>query len=308
MQMDETNEGIKRTSPAQWGVVALVIALTFGALLYRYLRHERLDHSAAMFLGIPAILAIVLALTPKAKSVTGGILKGITLGLLIIAPLLGEGYLCILIASPLFYIVGIVVGLIVDWMRKKRAATVSCVVLVLAPMCLEGVIPQLTWNREEVVEVVRLVNSPASAVEAALSQSPNLETALPHYLRIGFPRPLEAYGTGLTLGSTRTIHFAGAEGDPPGDLVMQVCERGPGLVRFKTVSDNSKLTQWIRWNSSEVRWLPVDATHTQVVWRIRFERELDPVWYFTPWERAAVRDAATYLIAANATPENVKKQ
>lgn len=306
--MVETNEELKRISPAQWGVIALVIALTSGALLYRYLRHEQLDHTAAMFLGIPAILAIVLALTPKAKSVTGGILKGITLGLLIIAPLLGEGYLCVLIATPLFYIVGIAIGLIVDWMRKKRAATVSCVVLVMAPMCLEGVIPQLNWNRKEVVEVVRVVDTPAAAVEAALSQSPNLGIALPHYLRIGFPRPLEAYGTGLALGSTRTIHFAGAEGDPPGDLVMHVSERGPGFVRFETVSDDSKLTQWIRWDSSEVRWLPVDATHTQVVWRIRFERELDPAWYFTPWERAAVRDAATYLIAANATPERVKKQ
>lgn len=306
--MVETNEELKRISPEQWGVIALVIALTSGALLYRYLRHEQLDHTAAMFLGIPAILAIVLALTPKAKSVTGGILKGITLGLLIIAPLLGEGYLCVLIATPLFYIVGIAIGLIVDWMRKKRAATVSCVVLVMAPMCLEGVIPQLNWNRKEVVEVVRVVDTPAAAVEAALSQSPNLGIALPHYLRIGFPRPLEAYGTGLALGSTRTIHFAGAEGDPPGDLVMHVSARGPGFVRFETVSDNSKLTQWIRWDSSEVRWLPVDATHTQVVWRIRFERELDPAWYFTPWERAAVRDAATYLIAANATPERVKKQ
>ena len=230
-----------------------------------------------MFLGIPAILAIVLALTPKAKSVTGGILKGMTLGLLIMAPMLGEGYLCILIASPLFYVVGIVIGLIVDWMRKKRAATVSCVVLVLVPMCLEGVIPQLTWNREEVVEVIAVVDSPASAVEAALSQSPNLKTPLPPYLRIGFPRPLEAYGTGLTLGSTRTIHFAGAEGDPPGDLLMRVGERGQGFVRFETVSDNSKLTQWIRWDSSEIRWFSVDATHTQVVWRIRFERQLDPV-------------------------------
>jgi hypothetical protein len=169
-------------------------------------------------------------------------------------------------------------------------------------MCLEGVIPKLTWNRAQVVEVTRVVRAPASEVEAALSQSPHLETALPSYLRIGFPRPLEAYGAGLTLGSTRTIHFAGAEGDPPGDLVMRVGERAPDFVRFDTVSDNSKLTQWIRWNSSEVRWSAIDAMHTRVVWRIRFERQLDPAWYFIPWERAAVREAAGFLIAANATP------
>ena len=63
---------------------------------------------------------------------------------------------------------------------------------------------------------------------------------------------------------------------------MRVCERGQGFVRFETVSHKSKLTQWIRWDSSEIRWFSVDATHTQVVWRIRFERQLDPVDALAP--------------------------
>ncbi len=298
--MTETDEGTNRVSTAQWSVILLVIAFTLGALLYRYLRHEQLGHSAAMFLGIPAILAIVLALTPKAKTVTGGILKGITLALLIIAPLLGEGYLCILIASPLFYIVGIIIGLIVDWTQRRRGATLSCIALVMFPMCLEGVTPELTWNREQVVEVTRVVPAPSSAIEDSLSRSPDLQIPLPRYLRVGFPRPLAVSGSGLAVGSTRKIHFAGAEGDPPGDLVMRVGVHEPGFARFDAVSDSSKLTQWIRWDCSEVRWSAIDASHTQVTWRIRFERQLDPAWYFIPWERAAVREAAEYLIAANA--------
>ena len=87
---------------------------------------------------------------------------------------------------------------------------------------------------------------------------------------------------------------------------MRVVERHPGFVRFETTSDASKLTQWIRWNSSQVTWLSVDATHTRVTWQINFERQLDPAWYFTPWERFAVSDAARYLIAANATPRREK--
>jgi hypothetical protein len=85
-------------SAAQRGVIVPVVALTAGAVMYRLLKHERLGNRSAMFLGISAVLAILLALTPKAKSVTGAILKGIALFLLIIAPLLGEGYLCILMA------------------------------------------------------------------------------------------------------------------------------------------------------------------------------------------------------------------
>jgi hypothetical protein len=264
--------------------------------------HERLGHSAAMFLGIPAVLAILLALAPKAKTVTGGILKGITLALLVVAPLLGEGYLCILFASPLFYIVGIVVGLAMDSQRRKRDATLSCVVLFLLPMCFEGVVPQLTFNRAQSVEVRSVVAAPANEIEHALTLGPNVSTPLPMALRIGFPRPLGAWGEGLAVGDTRTIHFSGAEGDPPGDLVMRVTERHPGYARFETVSDQSKLTQWVQWTSSVVEWTALDQGHTTVTWRIDFMRQLDPAWYFTPWERAAVTEAAAYLIDANATP------
>jgi hypothetical protein len=300
--MGDTVESSSRITPAQWGVIALIVAFSCGAFLYKLLLHERLGQTAAMFLGIPAVLAILLALTPKAKTVTGGILKGVTLALLIIGPLLGEGFLCILMASPLFYLVGCGVGVVIDARRRDRGATASCIALVLLPLCLEGIVPQLTWNRAQSVEVAKIVDASANDVEAALALGPDVHARLPAFLRIGFPRPLAAYGHGLEVGATRTIHFAGAEGDPPGDLVMRVSERGSGYVRFDTVSDASKLTQWLRWDSSEVTWQTVDARHTRVAWRVNYERQLDPAWYFTPWERLAVHEAAKFLIEADAAP------
>jgi hypothetical protein len=305
--MFEETEPKRTIKPAQWWVIALVVACTCAALFYRIFINRGLGHSSAMFLGVPAVLAILLALTPKARTVTGGIVKGVTLALLIVAPLLGEGYLCILFASPLFYLVGILVGIGVDTFRRNRGTTLTCIAVALLPLCMEGVAPQLTWNRAQSVAVTRVIPAPVAAVEASLSQSPRVGTALPRFLRIGFPRPLEARGHGLSLGATRTIHFAGAEGDPPGDLVMRIAERRSGYARFETVSDDSKLTQWVRWDDSEVEWAPVDGGHTRVTWCIHFERQLDPAWYFVPWERAAVRATATFLIAANATPEGLAK-
>jgi hypothetical protein len=144
-------------------------------------------------------------------------------------------------------------------------------------------------------------------VARALSSSPRVHTTLPRLLQIGFPRPLAAYGNGLNQDALRTIHFAGAEGDPPGDLVMKVAETRPGYVRFVTVSDTSKLTQWLLWRSSEVSWKVIDRTHTEISWRVDFDRQLDPAWYFTPWERMAVKSAAEFLIEANAIPETVER-
>jgi hypothetical protein len=300
----EEERGISRD---QWWLISLVLALTAGSLMYRMLVRADLTHSAAMFLGVPAVLAILLGLTAKAKTLTGGIVKGITLFLLIVAPLLGEGYLCILIASPIFYLVGIIVGLLADATRNRRKTTLSCVAIVFLPMFLEGIVPQLTLSREQIVESTAVVDAPAMAVEAALAQSPNLQTPLPAWLNIGFPRPLAAYGSSLAVGAMRTIHFAGAEGDPPGDLVSRVAESRANYVRMETVSDSTKLTQWVRWRSSEVEWRAIDGQHTAVTWRVHFARELDPAWYFIPWERFTVRQAARYMIEANATPRRAAK-
>jgi hypothetical protein len=289
-----------RFTRAQWIVIALcLVSWAISAAGYRVLMFAQLGHSSLMFMGIPTVLAIMLCLAPPAKSITGGIMKSITFALLIIAPLLGEGYLCILFASPIFYMLGAIIGAFADTARAKRRATLGCVAILLLPICLEGVTPQWSFNRTQTVAATAIVAASADQVEQALAQSPDVHTPLPRFLSIGFPRPIWARGQGLHPGDTRTIHFTGAEGDPPGDLTMRITASRPGLVHFQTVSDTSKLTQWIAWRSSQVEWRAIDATHTQVTWTIQFDRQLDPAWYFAPWERFAVRDAAQYLLHAN---------
>ena len=291
-------------SSQQWWLIGTVVAVSAASILYRVLTHQGLNHSAAMFVGIPALLAILLALLPKSNSITGGVLKGITFALLIVAPLLGEGVVCILMASPLFYLVGVVVGAIADRARRQqrgKSATLSCVALVLLPLSLEGVVPALTPGREQQVESTRILSVPVTAVEARLAGSPDVHLPLPVLLRL-FPHPLASVGQGIALGDTRTIRFSGAEGMGPGDLVFRVAESHPGYVRFTAVSDHTKVGQWLHWQQSEVSWHALDSTHTAVTWRIGFTRELDPAWYFAPWERAVVRRVAGYLIEANAAP------
>jgi hypothetical protein len=124
-----------------------------------------------MFIGIPVVLAIILVLAPTPKSATGSILRGMTLALLIVAPLVGECYLCILFASPLFLVVGLVIGKLVDYSRANRSTTLSCIAILFLPRSLEGIVPQLTHNRAQSVEAAQVVNASAAQVEAALAQA-----------------------------------------------------------------------------------------------------------------------------------------
>jgi hypothetical protein len=308
----ESTPPLSRTGAARSiGIAFLIAALMVGGFAYRAIATHGLMHTSLLFIGIPLVLALLLAFAPWPKSATGGILRGIALALLIVAPLVGEGYLCIVFASPLFFGVGLLVGGLIDLARKRksRSATLSCIILLL-PFTLEGVTPGLSFNRAQFTTATHIINAPVTQVAAALAQSPQIAAPLPRFLRLGFPRPLSATGSGLAVGSLRVIHFTGAEGDPPGDLTMHVIqsdlEPDSGHVRFETVSDSSKLTQWLRWRSSDVSWHAIDSTHTTVTWRIGFDRQLDPYWYFAPWEQLAVHQAAAYLITANATPDSTK--
>ncbi len=293
-------------SRSQWKLIFLILAVSAGSVMYRLIVLGRLEQTAVLFVGIPTVLAILLAMVPKAKTVKGGITKGLTLFLLLSGPLLGEGFICILMASPIFFLVGLLVGAIVDWNRAKRQTTLSCLLLILLPMSIEGSSPKLSFNREETVEESQIVYGSEHDVQIALSHSPRIETPVPIYGRMGFPLPTRAWGDGLEVGATRTVHFAGGEGKP-GDLLLKVSESRTGYVRFDTVSDHSKIAHWLDWKSSEVEWSATDAQNVRVTWILHFQRRLDPAWYFRPWERYATHLAAEYLIRANATPAPQKQ-
>src|SRR5262245_49298785 len=133
---------------SRWNLVFLTLAIAFACVMYRVVAARKLEQTALLFIGIPTVLAVLVAMTPKAKTATGGILKATTIALLLSAPLLGEGFICILMASPIFYLVAVIVGRLVDAGRARNQTTLSMLVLLgMLPMSLEGTHARLSFNR-----------------------------------------------------------------------------------------------------------------------------------------------------------------
>lgn len=284
----------------QWTLAILIAALAVASILYRLLVLHKLEQTAMLFIGLPSILAIVLALTPQAQSATGVIMKGMTIALLMSGPILGEGFICVLMAAPLFYLVGAIVGTVVD--RRRRPPFLRALVLLpLLLTSLEGATPSLTLPTRESVTATRVVAAPPADVERALAAAPRFDRTLPPFLRLKFPVPQAAAGAGLEPGALRVVRFGGGEGKP-GALTMRVVERAPGAVAFEALSDRSHIAHWLTWRRARVTWRPVAPNRTEVTWTLVYDRELDPAWYFGPWERYATRLAAGYLIDNLATP------
>jgi hypothetical protein len=278
-------------------LIAITLILAFVSLIFRIIVTQGLEQSSALFIGVPALLAILLAITPQPSSAMGVALKATTLALLLSGVLFGEGFVCILMAAPLFYGVVIAVVAAGEWGRRRGESRLGCCValLPLLPMSMEGVTPVLSLARDELVVIERTLPIPASELEAALARPPRLDLELPAYLRLGFPRPVAASGDGLDVGDRRSIRFEGGEGKP-GNLELEVAERTPGRVRFDFVDDTSHISHWLTWQSATLRWAALENGTTRVRFAIAFRRDLDPAWYFGPWQRYAVSLAGEYLI------------
>jgi hypothetical protein len=295
-----------RYRSARWKFAGVILALGLASLAYRVLHVGHLQQTAALFVGLPTLLAAAITLWVRTGSLIGLVMKTITLGLLLSGPVLGEGFVCVLFAAPLFYLVGFVAAAtiqIVDARAGRRdRGTAGLVLLPALLLSLEGALPGLSFPRQNTAVVERVVDAAPERVEASLAGTPHFETEpLPLFLQVGFPRPIQAAGAGLTPGDQRVVTF----GTPRGgrrELVLEVAAREPGFVRFRAVSDATKIADWLGWDTAEVTWMPDGDGRTRVRWVQRYERRLDPAWYFSPLQAIATTQVAEYLIRSVASP------
>jgi len=297
------------STDAKTTLTALILGIAMVSLLFRGLVLGNLLQTAALFVGLPTLLAILVVRTGSPRSATGVACKAVTVGLLVSLLFLGEGILCIAMAAPLFYAIAIVVGLIMDYAnRPQNKRNSRLLILLFIPMSLEGVTNLTTLNRDEVISVSRIVESSRDEISEAILDTPRFDRTLPYYLRAGFPIPVSSRMDHAAGGDRWIIGFRGGETrlngmEPsPGDLTLQLEDSRPGLLRWRAVSDSSHMTHFLDWQESTVQWKAIDARRTKVTWTLRYRRGLDPAWYFGPMERYAVRLAAGYLIDSVATP------
>jgi hypothetical protein len=281
----------------RFGVVLL--ALVVASVAFRILGQFDLEHTSLVFIGIPALLAWTVASAAPPKTAFGSVMRTTTLALLISWIFLGEAFICVLMAAPIFYFVGACIGFSKE--RGQTRGPTGVMAILLVPLALEGTHPALSSPREREVIVDGVVAAEPADVRARLAAPPRFDRELPLFFRLGFPTPNEPRGGGLEVGDRWVIPFAHGR-HHPGELVLVVTESEPHRVRFVAERDDSYITHWLWWRDAIVELTPAGDDRTHVRWTLRYARRLDPSWYFDPLERYGVTLAAKYLLATLTTP------
>lgn len=294
----------------QWGWFFTTLIIGLGCIFYVFLQKTNLQNSAALYIGLPMLLALGMSLTPKTKSVLGATMKAITIALILSAILFREGYICIIFAAPIFYSVGALIGYIIDRILKhnKKGSTINAsgiAVFICMLLSLEGVTDLLTWPRFNEIKASKVVNANISDVRMQLANTPQLGQNKPFFLKI-FPYPATITGEGLKIGDERIVKFIAYKhiwwNKIEGDLTLKIAQNNDNHVQFKIISDTSYLGHYLKWRSSDVSLESIDENHTLVTWTLSYDRIYDPAWYFGPMQRYAVKLAAQELIDHAATP------
>lgn len=224
----------------------------------------------------------------------------VTLYLMLLSvPLLREGVICLIFAAPILLGVAAGIGALFDSDRKRNRKSLHWVTIVIAITAVEGMTPQLSFQRANTVTISRTLEASPQQVALALGRTPAFTEERPWLARM-FPIPVATWGQSLELGDRHTVayrYYKHVFFSPyEGETVYEVNRLGPGVIGWRVVSDTSYLSTYLRYIETEVRWRESDNGGTDLTWRVSYERKLDPAWYFGPLERYYVGLGSDYMV------------
>jgi len=295
-------------NPRQKLIIIAILLSAFTGIVIGFLRRHGLDGSALLYIGIPTIIALAFATTSSATSAVGSTLKALTFIILMSGPLLQEGFICMIMAAPILYIIGALAAWPFDHYRKKKereqdASRLNMFMLpaLLLVMSMEGVTDYTTFNRYNVIERSQVVTESVSKLKAKLGSSRAIPSPDSAFAKL-FPRPDVVNVEGLSVGDKHGVDISYFKwfywNEKKGSAYFEVVEHQPGYIKFKPGQDSSYLNSYLDWGEQTIFFEPLDNNRTRVTWHINFTRKIDPAWYVQPLQRYAVSVLAETFITS----------
>src|SRR3982751_3794908 len=116
-------------------VIVMIVALAAASVAFRLLNHVGLRHSAVVFIGLPTLMAVIVVRSRKPATGVGVVMRVITLALLLSSIVFAEAMICIILAAPIFYVVGFLVAKAIQEARAigRRNRGMMMLMLILLP-------------------------------------------------------------------------------------------------------------------------------------------------------------------------------
>lgn len=281
-------------------VVFMVISAVL-SVVYRIIEKKGLTQTYATFIGIPLVIGAMTAYLSRPRSSLAMVMKITTLLLCIVAPALGEGVICLIMAAPIIYVVAALGYLLVEAIRNSLGprGPGSTLVVVMLPFLLAELTStphSIRDPRTMTVRDERFVAAPPGVVWQTLRQGNLVSRQFPLFLQAGFPLPtkLQRQSNGLA----RLTFDPGSERWPGTNVIVSRELQDPANRRLTFViqEDGTKLARWLTFvrTSFEVVPCPGGCRLRQTT---VFRQRMQPGVYWNPLESFAVGQMHIYALS-----------
>ena len=287
-------------------ITALTLAMIFALAMYLLLAGG-LFHSSLLYIFIPYCISVAITAfrsyekpTSLLKGYLGHLLTALTvvLGAMI---LLGEGFVCIAFFVPIHIIVITVtyIGYAIKE-RKGRGNKFGFIIpAVVLAISMEGTSATLSFERLNHVDVFRTSSLTVSEIKANLAKPFDLDKKR-HWLISIFPMPYRIDAGSLKAGDVHTVYtryhrwfIANTHEGQSKFLIESVT---PNRINTKVISDTTYFSTYLSGTGTQIDLTPNADGGTDIRFRVKYRRNLDPAWYFQPLQKFAVGKMGELII------------
>lgn len=233
-------------------------------------------------------------------------MRDATIVMLGTSALLFEGFLCVLMFMPIYYLV-VSLGFVLDVIRKtagdrkRDKLKVSFIPLLVGVLAIEGLSPSTSFERQHQVTRTVIVDASIEQLKSNMALPIDLPKKRETFLSI-FPLPVDVQAGSLTPGDVHQLKFIYKKwfftNIDEGDFHLRIDEVRDDYVSTSVVLNTSYLSKYLKVEGTEVQFEELTGGQTAVSLTVHYERLLDPAWYFSPMQRLAIEQSSGYLIDA----------
>lgn len=289
----------------KWGAILFMCGAA--ALALRALLDSSFATGTLVYLVVPFVLSMAIYfVVPRAQSDTLGArflnhLRLATIIFLGTSALLFEGFICVLMFMPIYYLV-VCLAFVAAWIAErsnKNRLRASALPVLFAMLALEGLTPATTVEREHASSFVADTPQSIAQIKENLAQ-PITFAADRHWFLQLFPLPDRVEAGSLNEGDIHRLHFTYRRwlvtNIHRGEMHLRIAKVGPRDVETRIIRDDSYLSHYLKVHGTHIRLTPLPGGGTRIGLEVRYRRVLDPAWYFGPMQELATKQSARFFI------------
>ena len=275
------------------------IATVFGLGGFFLLKDDTSSMGVVLFFILPFATGLATALFARGKKI---LFASLVIGAVICTAILiltnMEGWVCVLMSTPLIA-VGMTIGALIGVFIRRRvdkspsATTLRLFILLVIPCFLMGADYSERSSRrmlrhETITHEVTLDASP-DAVWNQLKGFDKITGSKTFLMKIGLPVPVSCVMEGEGVGAKRTCYFES------GSIEERVTEwQPPSVMRFEITASDVPGRPWLSFKDAAYEIRSVNGK-TVVTRTTTIVSRLSPAWYWRPMEKIGVETEHQYL-------------